>query len=206
MATMHHSQLLSRSRGRSSRSKRDVTRALAESTHQMLCNRPRRELSRRSIANYGHIAYEAVSQHFSSTEVLLAEICLDKLCSAPLEVDFQQTPGQRVRSQCLQLVRLMADQPGLGAACAAALLSDDAAIREVRVDVDAELRRRLDSALGSGAWPEVGDVVLLALLGGFVRATSGADTLDGVTESLCILVDTLLLFDTATAKSTGSRP
>jgi hypothetical protein len=185
----------SRIRGRSTRSKRDITRALSEPAHQILCNQSRRELNRRSIARRSHVTYDEVQQHFSSTEVLLAEICLDKLCSAPLEFDIRQTPGQRVRSQCLQLVGLMADQPSLAVACAAALLSDDAATREVRADIDAELGRRVDAALGSGAWPEVGDVIRMALLGGFVRAACGADTLNGVAESLCTLVDTLLSTD-----------
>jgi AcrR family transcriptional regulator len=112
-------------------------------------------VNRRAIARHAGVAYLDVCAHFRSTEALIAECCLHELRQAPVVVEFDASIPQRVVSQFRQLVEVLADEPRYGTACVRALMTPDASLQAVRDDVDAEIRRRVCAALGSGAWPEV---------------------------------------------------
>jgi hypothetical protein len=47
----------------------------------------------------------------------------------------------------------------------------DPVVRAVRAQIDAELHRRLNAALGSGAWPELSELLHFGLVGTFVTTT-----------------------------------
>ena len=72
---------------------------------------------------------------------------------------------------------LLADEPGLAAACSSALICDEPS---VRVDAGSgstrSCQRRVRTALRSGAWPEVAETLEFGLIGALVHASCGAGT------------------------------
>ena len=87
----------------------------------------------------------------------------ETLRAAPLVVDPGQCAQSRIAAQFSQLVMLLADEPGLAAACASALVCDEPSVRVSRQRIHAELRRRVRTALRSGAWPEVAETLEFGL-------------------------------------------
>ena len=71
---------------------------------------------------------------------------------------------------------LLADEPGLAAACSSALICDEPSVRVSRQRIHGELQRRVRTALRSGAWPEVAETLEFGLIGALVHASCGADT------------------------------
>jgi AcrR family transcriptional regulator len=171
--------------------RRELVRKVSDATAELLRERPYTDVTRRLIARQAGVSYLNVCAHFRSTEALIAEGCLDKLRQAPLVVEFDDSPQQRVVSQFRQLVELLADEPRYGAACVRAMMADDASLQTVRDAFDAEIHRRVRAALGSGAWPEVALTLQWAMLGAFANAALGEATLDQLTDRLWLLADAL---------------
>jgi hypothetical protein len=92
-------------------------------------------------------------------------------------------------------VMLLADEPGLAAACSSALISAEPSVRSVRRRIQAELHRRVRTVLRSSAWPEVADALELSLVGALVQASSGAVTFRDTADGLAAVVATLLPHD-----------
>jgi hypothetical protein len=87
---------------------------------------------------------------------------------------------------------LLADEPGLAAACSSALISDEPSVRANRQRIRDELRRRVRTAVRSGAWPEVVDTLEFGLIGALVHASCGADTFHRTADDLASVVAVLV--------------
>ncbi|MCT7657056.1 TetR/AcrR family transcriptional regulator [Mycobacterium deserti] len=153
----------------------DARRAL-NATVELLREIPYENVTMSMIAKRAGVRYGGIRAHFGSKDAIVAEIYLDRLRAAPLTVDVEQDVRARIAEQFCELVMLLADEPGLAAACSAALIGDEPGVRSIRHRINAEYHRRVCTALRSGAWPEVTETLHFGLIGALVQAGCGRDT------------------------------
>jgi AcrR family transcriptional regulator len=140
----------------------EIARRVRDATVELLRTVPYCNVTMRSIAKRAGVSHGEALAHFRSTDSILAEIYLERLRAAPLTVDV---------AQLSDLVMLLADEPGLAAACSAALISHEPSVRVSRQRIHGELQRRVRTALRSGAWPEVAETLEFGLVGALVHAS-----------------------------------
>jgi len=145
------------------------------------------DLTMRAVAARAGVAPATAYTYFSSKNALIAEVYLRRVQDVPLFTDVNQSTQQRVSAQLHELALLVADEPEVAAATTTALMGDEPEVRHVRDKIGLEVRRRIASALGPGAWPEVLATLEMVFYGALVQAGSGsityyqmADRLDSV--------------------------
>jgi AcrR family transcriptional regulator len=145
------------------------------------------DLTVRAVAARAKVAPATAYTYFSSKNALVAEVYLRLVQDVPLFTDVNQTTQQRVTSQLRELALVVADEPELAAAATTALMGDEPEVRQVRDKIGMEVRRRIASALGPGAWPEVLTTLEMIFYGALVQAGTKsvtyyqmADRLDSV--------------------------
>lgn len=128
-----------------------------------------------ALAAHAKMAPAALYAHFPSIEVVFAELYLDRVIQLPLDIDPTASTTSRVTEQLTALTLLMADEPRLARACTQALMStDDDVVDDVRGRIAVEITRRISTALGGGAWPEVLATLEAVFWGALLQAQSGA--------------------------------
>ncbi|OBB33594.1 TetR family transcriptional regulator [Mycolicibacterium peregrinum] len=128
-----------------------------------------------ALAARAKMAPAALYAHFPSIEVVFAELYLDRVIQLPLDIDPTASTTCRVTEQLTALTLLMADEPRLARACTQALMStDDEVVDDVRGRIAVEITRRISTALGGGAWPEVLATLEAVFWGALLQAQSGA--------------------------------
>jgi AcrR family transcriptional regulator len=166
----------------------EVARTVLDATVELLREIPYDSISVRAISNRAGVAHRDVRAHFRSKDAIVAEIYLDRLRAVPLTVDVEQSSHERIAGQLSQLVMLLADEPGLAAACSTALVCTDPSVRSVRERIHTEYHRRVCAVLRSGAWPEVAETLEFGLVGALIHASCGADTFRRTAEHLAEVV------------------
>jgi AcrR family transcriptional regulator len=146
----------------------DVSRRACAATVALLREHPDITFSLQAVAARSGIHHRTLRGLFGSPDVLVAAACLDRLRRAPIVIDFDQRLPERVRSQFIELLAPSVDEPGFALCCARVLTGCDPAVRPLRAQIDAELHRRLNAALGSGAWPELSEILHFGLVGTFI--------------------------------------
>jgi AcrR family transcriptional regulator len=170
----------------------EIARRVLDATVELLREVPYPSITMRSIAKRAGVSHGEVRAPFRSKDAIVAEIYLDRLRAAPLIVDVQGSPQARIAAQFSQLVMLLADEPGLAAACSSALICDEPSVRVSWQRIHGELQRRVRTALRSGAWPEVAETLEFGLIGALVHASCGADTFRRTAEGLASMVAVVL--------------
>jgi len=166
----------------------ETARRVRDATVELLRGVPYSNVSMRSIAKRAGVSHSEIRAHYGSTDAIIAEIYLERLRAAPLSVDAEESAQARIAGQFSQLVMLLADEPGLAAACSSALISDEPSVRPLRQRIHGELQRRVRTGLRSGAWPEVAETLEFGLIGALVHASCGADTFRQTAEDLASVV------------------
>jgi AcrR family transcriptional regulator len=159
---------------------------------ELLREVPYDRVTMRMIGRRAGMAYRSLCAHFRSTDAIVAEIYLQRLRAAPLTVDVDQDARSRIADQFHELVMLLADEPGLAAACSAALIGDEPGVRSIRQRINAEYHRRVCTALRSGAWPEVTETLHFGLIGALVQASCGAGGFRETADELAGVVAAVL--------------
>ena len=170
----------------------ETARRVLDATVEMLREVPYTNITMRSIAKRAGVSHGEIRAHFRSTHAIVAEVYLERLRAAPLIVDVEASARARIAAQFSQLVMLLADEPGLAAACASALICDEPSVRARRQRIHGELQRRVRTVLRSGAWPEVAETLEFGLIGALVHASCGADTFRQTAEDLANMVAVVL--------------
>ena len=170
----------------------EIARRVLDATVELLREVPYSHITMRSIAKRTGVSHGELCAYFRSKDAIVAEIYLERLRAAPLMVDTEQSARARIATQFSQLVMLLADEPGVAAACSSALICDEPSVRAIRQRIHAELQRRVRTALRSGAWPEVVETLEFGLLGALVHASCGAATFGQTAEDLASVVSVLL--------------
>ena len=163
-----------------------------DATVELLREVPYSSVTMRSIAKRAGVAHREVLTHFRSKDAIVAEVYLKRLRAAPLILDVEQSAQERIAAQFSQLVMLLADQPGLAAACSSALICDEPSMRSIRQRIHAELHRRVRTTLRSGGWPEVAETLEYGLIGALVHASCGGDRFRQTADELAGVVSVVL--------------
>jgi len=172
---------------RRNRRQEETIRKILDAAVDLLHQSSYSDLTMRTVAAKAGVAPATAYTYFSSKNALIAEVYLRRVRGVPLFTDVNQTTQQRVTSQLHELALLVADEPEVAAATTTALMGDEPEVRHVRDKIGLEVRRRIASALGPGAWPEVLATLEMVFYGALVQAGSGsisyyqmADRLDSV--------------------------
>ncbi|MDG4666109.1 TetR/AcrR family transcriptional regulator [Mycobacterium sp. 236(2023)] len=181
-----------RSYGDRDRDDHDVVRVVLDATVELLRDVAYDDLTTRRIAEKAGVSHSDLCVYFRSKDAIVAEVYLGLLRDAPLGVDVDESAQTRVGALFHQLVMLVADQPGLAAACASAMISQETSVHAIRKRIHAELQRRVRTVLRSAAWPEVAETLEFGLMGAMVQASSGSATFEDAADDLARMVATLL--------------
>jgi AcrR family transcriptional regulator len=109
-------------------------------------------LTMRAVAQRAGVSPASAYTYFSSKSALVAAVYLRLLRDLPLHTDVNDTTKTRVSATMRDMALVVADEPELTAGCGAALMADDPAVGPLRVEIAAEVARRIGAALGPG-WP-----------------------------------------------------
>jgi AcrR family transcriptional regulator len=170
----------------------EIARRALDAMVDLLREVPYSRITMRSIAKRAGVSHGKTCAYFRSKDTLVAEIYLERLRAAPLIVDIEQSAQARIAAQFSQLVMLLADEPGIAAACSSALICDEPSVRAIRQRIHAELQRRVRTVLRSGAWPEVAETLEFGLLGALVQASCGSGTFTENADDLASVVAVVL--------------
>jgi AcrR family transcriptional regulator len=172
---------------RRNRRQEETVRKVLDAAVQLLRESSYSDLTMRAVAARAGVAPATAYTYFSSKNALIAEVYLRLVQDVPMFTDVNQTTQQRVTAQLRELTLLVADEPELAAAATTALMGDEPDVRHVRDKIGMEVRRRITSALGPGAWPEVLTTLEMIFYGALVQAGTKsmtyyqmADRLDSV--------------------------
>ena len=170
----------------------EQTRRVLSATVELLRDVPYSDVTMTAIGKRAGVSVGLLREHFWSKDAIVAEIYLHRLRAAPLEVDVESGAQERIVCQFSHLVMLLADEPGLAAACSSALVCSDPSVRSVRERIHAEYHRRICTMLRSGAWPEVTETLGFGLVGALVHASCGVDDFQQTADLLARMVATVL--------------
>jgi AcrR family transcriptional regulator len=170
----------------------EIARRAIDAMVELLREVPYSSITLRSIAKRAGASHREICAYFRSKDAIVAEIYLERLRAAPLTVDVDQSARARIAAQFSQLVMLLADEPGIAAACSSALIRDEPSVRAIRQRIHEELKRRVRTVLRSGAWPEVVETLEFGLLGALVQASCGSGTFSENADDLTSVVGVVL--------------
>jgi len=170
----------------------EETGKVLAATVELLREVPYSDVTMGTISKRAGISVGSLREHFWSKDAIVAEIYLDRLRAVPLDVDVDRGAKDRIVAQFSHLVMLLADEPGLAAACSSALVCSDPSVRSVRERIHAEYHRRVRTMLRSGAWPEVTQTLEFGLVGALVHASCGVDNFRQTADDLAGMVATVL--------------
>jgi len=132
------------------------------------------QLTVRNVARRAGVAPATAYTYFTSREHLVTEVFWLRLSHLPeTPVDHRRTTVNRVSVTMSDLSLLVADEPELAAACTAAMLATDPEVTLLRDRIGAEMRRRLASALGDQADPDVLGTLEFVISGALMHAGVG---------------------------------
>lgn len=170
----------------------DDVRTVIGATIALLREVPYAALTMRVIGERAGLSPAELRALFRSKDTIVAEVYLHRLRALPLEVDIEHTVQERVSAQFESLMMMLAGEPGLAAACSSALVSEEPSVRSVQRRIHDELRRRVRTAMRSGAWPEVTETLEFGLIGSLVHASCGGVTSRQAADHLATIVSTVL--------------
>ncbi len=183
-------------RRRNVRSERSV-RKLIDSAVEELSRSPYGELSVRSVAARAAVSPTTAYTYFPSKDALIAEAYLRLLRNAAVFTDVNHSVEARVSAQIRELALLVADRPHLADACTIALMADEPVVNEARLQIAAEISRRISESLGPGYSPDVTSTLHMLFSGGMMHARSAAGGYHHVADQLDKAVALILGSDLA---------
>jgi AcrR family transcriptional regulator len=132
------------------------------------------DLTVRAVAARAKVAPATAYTYFSSKNHLIAEVYLDLMRQVPYFTDVNDTRLHRVQQSLSSLALMVADEPEFAAACTTAVLSNDAGVIPARDRIGAEIHKRIKSALGPDADPQIVSALEMTYYGALVHAGTGA--------------------------------
>ena len=109
-------------------------------------------LTMRAVATRAGVSAASAYTYFPSKSALVAAVYLRFLRDLPLRGNASDTTKTRVSATMRDMALVVAEEPELTAACGAALMADDPAVKPLREQIGEEVSRRIGAALGPG-WP-----------------------------------------------------
>ena len=161
---------------RRNRRQEETIRKVLDAAVELLRKTSYASLTMRMVAARAGVAPATAYTYFRSKNALIAEVYLRLVRGVPLFTDVNQTTQQRVTAQLRELSLLVADEPELAAAATTALMGNEPEVAEIRDKIGMEVHRRIASALGPGARPDVLATLELIFYGALVHAGTSSAT------------------------------
>ncbi|MCX2928867.1 TetR family transcriptional regulator [Mycobacterium sp. CVI_P3] len=155
------------------RRQEETFRKVLRAGMEMLRESSYADLTVRAVAARAKVAPATAYTYFSSKNHLIAEVYLDLVGQVPYFTDVNDTRLHRVQQSLRSLALVIADEPEFAAACTTAVLSNDAGVHRVRDRIGAEIHKRIKSALGPDADPQIVSALEMTYYGALVHAGSG---------------------------------
>jgi AcrR family transcriptional regulator len=152
----------------------EMVRRLADAAVVEIRSKGYDGLTVRNVATRAGVAAATAYTYFASKDHLIAEVFWRRIRELPRPtINRRRNAPARVAVALDDLTTLLASEPELAAASTTALLANDPDVKHLRDRVGAEIRRRLETALGD----DDGDAILraldLAVAGAMIQAGMG---------------------------------
>jgi AcrR family transcriptional regulator len=177
-------------RRRLSQRQADTVRRLTDAAVEEVGQAGYENFSVRDVARRAEVGAATAYTYFASKDHMLAEVFWRRLQALP-PVDPAEPPAKaRVIAVLTELAMLVSGEPELAEGCTAAMFGTDPDVRQLRIKIGTEIRKRLDVAAGPGN-PYTG-VLELAYFGAMVQAGLGYTTYGRVAGRLAEAVDLIM--------------
>ena len=174
------------------RRQEETFRKVLRAGMEMLRETSYADLTVRAVAARAKVAPATAYTYFSSKNHLIAEVYLDLIRQTPFFTDVNDTRLSRVQQALRSLALVIADEPEVAVACTTAVLSNDAGVHRVRDRIGAEIHKRIKSALGPDADPQIVSALEMTYYGALVHAGSGTLTYHQVADRMAYVVGLIL--------------
>jgi len=168
----------------------DTVRRLTDAAVEEVRQAGYENFSVRDVARRAEVGAATAYTYFASKDHMLAEVFWRRLQGLP-PVDLSEpSPKVRVVSVLTELALLVSGEPELAEGCTAAMFGTDPDVRQLRIEIGMEIKRRIDAAAGPGN-PFAG-LLELAYFGAMVQAGLGYSTYGRVADRLAEAVELIM--------------
>jgi AcrR family transcriptional regulator len=168
----------------------DTVRRLTDAAVEEVRQAGYENFSVRDVARRAEVGAATAYTYFASKDHMLAEVFWRRLQALP-PVDLDEPPAKvRVVKVLTELALLVSGEPELAEGCTAAMFGTDPDVRQLRIEIGMEIRRRIDAA--AGASNPVAGVLELAYFGAMVQAGLGYSTYGRVADRLAEAVELIM--------------
>jgi AcrR family transcriptional regulator len=170
----------------------DMVRRLSQAAVQEIRAKGYEGLTVRNVAARAGVAPATAYTYFASKDHLVAEVFWRRLRDLPPpRVDRRRGPATRVGTALRDLTGFLAAEPELASASTTALLAADPDVKHLRDRVGAEIRRRLEAALGDDG-RDVLEALDLAVAGAMIQAGMGHLSYEELPDRIARVAELLL--------------
>lgn len=169
---------------RSARQARTVS-VLLDAALELLYERGHEALTVRDVAARAGVTHTTAYAYFTSKAHLAAELFAQRIHGlAMVTVDPGASFEDRVVAAVTGPAHVMAGEPALAAAVAAAMQSHEPEVDRLRTGIGQAIVERIRVSLGPDSTPEVVDALMLAFTGAMTMAGTGRSDFGGVVERM----------------------
>lgn len=147
-------------------------------------------LSIRDVARRAGVAAATAYTYFASKDHLLTEIFWRRLDALPPVDVAPGPPRERLETVLRELALLVSGDPGLAAACTAAMFGTEPDVHQLRLYIGTKIRQRIEAAAG-GATPAA-RLLEHAYYGAMVEAGFGYTTYEHMADQLAGAVSLIM--------------
>jgi AcrR family transcriptional regulator len=174
------------------RRQEETFRKVLQAGMEMLRETSYADLTVRAVAARAKVAPATAYTYFSSKNHLIAEVYLDLMRQVPYFTDVNDSRLHRVEQSLRSLALVIADEPEFAAACTTAMLSNDAGVLPARERIGAEIHKRIKSAVGPDADPQIVSALEMTYYGALVHAGTGTMSYRQVADRIGYVAELIL--------------
>jgi AcrR family transcriptional regulator len=152
----------------------DTVRRLTDAAVEEVRQSGYQDLSVRDVARRAGVAAATAYTYFASKDHLLTEVFWRRLRALPPVDTGIASPRDRVVAVLRELALLVSEEPELAAGVTVAMFGGDPDVRQLRLDIGAEIHQRIEAAADPGS--QTAGVLELAYFGAMVQAGLGYTT------------------------------
>lgn len=151
------------------------------------------QLTVRSVATRAGVVPATAYNYFASKEQLMAELYLQRFMAQNIDpVDPHRSTERNVHAVLGSMAFVVADEVELAAACTLALLCDDPQVKQARIKVGFEMRRRLRAALGDDISHNIIVTLEYAVMGMLLQVGTGHLNYSDVSQAITSICHSVL--------------
>jgi TetR/AcrR family transcriptional regulator, cholesterol catabolism regulator len=129
-----------------------------------------------AVATRANVSSATAAELFTSESELIVEVCLRRIHGIAVSTGANCGSIARVASQLSRMMLVVAEEPGIAAACAAVFLESGPIADRAHEQIGIQIHRLIASAVGPGSWPEVITTLELVFSGALIQAAAGTMT------------------------------